>query len=145
VQDFDTLRHRVEEMPLSLIEEDIDAEFYIVGTYIDAIASIGLAVPIASSGDVPAMAGAEKNTQSPVNLISEDDVMANTEMPRVEASSLNARFEVVSNAGPELELEENASAGLVDLPQIVNAASAAFMTGDATDEAYTMAALALSM
>jgi len=63
-------------------------------------------------------------------------------MPRAEASTLNARFEVVSNASLELELKENGSAGLGDLPKIVNAASAALTTGDTTDEADSIAALA---
>ena len=132
-------------MPLSYLEEDIDAASDIVGTDIDAIAAMDLADLIASGNDVPAVAAAEENTQSPVDLISDDDVMANTEMPRAEASTLNSRFEAVSDAALELELEENASAGLGDLPKIVNAASAAFTTGDATDEADTIAALALAM
>jgi len=70
---------------------------------------------------------------------------ANTEMPRAEASTLNARFEVVSDAALELELKENGSVGSGDLPEIVKAASGAFTTGDATDEADSIAALALDM
>ena len=92
-------------MPLSFIAKDIDAEFDIVGIYTDAIASIGLADLIASGGNVPAVAAAEKNTQLPVDLISDDGVMANTELSRVEASTLNSGFGVVSDAGQELELE----------------------------------------
>ena len=88
----------LEEVPLSYLEEDIDAASDIVGTDIDAIAAMDLADLIASGNDVPAVAAAEENTQSPVDLISDDDVMANTEMPRAEASTLNSRFEAVSDA-----------------------------------------------
>ena len=42
-------------------------------------------------------------------------------------------------------MEENASARLGALPEIVKTASAALTTGDATDEANTISALALAM
>jgi hypothetical protein len=43
---------KLEEVPLSYLEEDIDAASYIVGSDIDAIAAMDLADPITSSDDV---------------------------------------------------------------------------------------------
>jgi len=125
----------LEEVPLSYLEDDIDVAADNMGADIDAIAAMALADTTATDDD----------TISPVDVVSSVDVMANDEMPAEDNSGLNAPFEDVSDAVLQLELEEDATAGFDDLPEIVKTASAAFTSDDATAEADTIAALAQAM
>jgi predicted membrane GTPase involved in stress response len=66
-------------------------------------------------------------------------------MPEAEDSFANARFENVSDAVLEMELQEDTTADSGDLPEMVTSASAAFTSIDAAEEADTIAALAQAM
>jgi hypothetical protein len=135
----------LEEVALSNLEEDIDAASDIVAADIDAIAAMDMADLIAGDDNAPAVAVAEDDAQSQVDMVSGDDAVASNEIPQSEDPDLTARFEDVSDAVLQLELEEDAAAGYDDLPEIVKTASATFASGDTAEEADSIAALALAM
>lgn len=140
----------LEEVPLSYLEEDIDAASDIVGTDIDAIAAIDLADPIAAGEDAPLSTVAEDMIPPPT-AIADDveqspvDMMSDDASPEDLEAGPTALFEDVTDAVLTLELEEDASAGFEDLPEIVKTAAAAFASGDTADEADSIAALAQAM
>ena len=129
----------LEEVPLSYLEEDIEAASDIGGTDIDAIAAMNFDEPVAADETAPAMAAAGDDFQSSIEMKS-DDGMAGDMDP-----GLNGQFEDVSDAVLALQLEEDASAGFDDLPDVVKSASAAFASSDTAEEVDTIATLALAM
>ncbi|MDA0652599.1 MAG: hypothetical protein O3C49_04885 [Proteobacteria bacterium] len=129
----------LEEEPLSYLDDDIEIASDNFGTDIDAVAAADLAGLAEDGEDSQAMAVADDEAQPPVDLVS-DDVM-----PEADDSFANAKFENVSDAVLEMELEEDTTAGSDDLPEMVISASAALTSIDAAEEADIIAALAQAM
>ena len=129
----------LEEEPLSYLDDDIDIASDNVGADLDAVAAADLAGLAEEGEDNQAVAVADDEVSPPEDLVS-DHVMAESE-----DSMASAKFENVSDAVLEMELQEEITAGSDDLPEIVAAASDAFTSMDAAEEADTIAALALAM
>jgi hypothetical protein len=116
----------LEEIALSNLEEDIEASADNDGVEIDAIAASVMA-----------------------DLGADDADVEPSDMQGMDVSAEIGQFDDVSDAVLSMELEEDAIAGLDDLPEIVKTAAADFAAGDtvvqAVDEADTIAALASAM
>ena len=135
----------LEEVPLSYLDDDIDAASDTVNTDFDAVAAASLAEPDAEDMDFDVSAVAEDETEPLADLLSDDDEAgANDWRDSLEALQ-RAQFEDVSEAVLKQELAEDARKGLNGLPEIVKTGIADFLSHDTAEEADTIAALALAM
>jgi len=109
----------LEEVPLTNLKKDIDLASDKTDTELDAIAASVHSDLSQDADEFEVVTIAEDEGPSPFDAVLDDDVVASDEILDDENAVQDVRFEDVFDAVLELELEEDASAGFDDLPEIV--------------------------